>query len=297
MRECFTDGKKKVRFVGFNSDQRERIEELKSKSVELSDCAVKKQKYSDPLEIVVSDKTDIAECAKVITVDADFVSRKTIIMEQIGILNAGEEVQLVGKVCCVGATTVIDNGSQLQEVVVADKTGKCNLTLWAGDVGSLNEDQSYKYSNLKVKRFCNANTLVFGRNSSAVKMDDIGETVPFTKAVCEEHVLDYCEVIGVQCFELVLICISCKGKTQQLEDSLVKCDSCGILQRMENCTLSVYAKLRIRSNKSVVATVSGRGEMLAQICCCNLSDVTSQLLCKSSGFRVVYNDKNVLLDV
>ena len=85
--------------------------------------------------------------------------------------------------CCVGATAVIDNGSQLQEVVVADKTGKCNLTLWAGDVGSLNEDQSYsQFCNLKVNRFCNAN--------AAVKMDDIGETVPFTKAVCEEHELN-----------------------------------------------------------------------------------------------------------
>ena len=43
----------------------------------------------------------------------------------------------------------------------------------------------------------------------------------------------------VQRFERVLICISCKGKTQQLEDSLVKCDSCGMLQRMENCTQCV----------------------------------------------------------
>ena len=94
----FTDGKKNVHFVGFNSDQRESIEELKSKSVELNDCAVKKQKYSDELEVVVSDKTDIAECAKEITVDADFMSGKTIITEQIGIFNAGDEVQLVGKV-------------------------------------------------------------------------------------------------------------------------------------------------------------------------------------------------------
>jgi hypothetical protein len=61
-----SDGKKRMKFVGFQQDKLERPAEItkESEPIVLSNCSVKKTRNGDGLELIVKDQTEISKSPK-----------------------------------------------------------------------------------------------------------------------------------------------------------------------------------------------------------------------------------------
>lgn len=66
-----TDGKKKLRFVGFSPEKAKQIDNFANdqEPVTISNCCIKNAKYGNELEIVVGDYTDISKSTKAFIID------------------------------------------------------------------------------------------------------------------------------------------------------------------------------------------------------------------------------------
>ena len=80
-KRCFdgymSDGKKKMRFVGFRHDQQDKIADLSKggKPVVLSNCSVKVARSGDCLEVIINNSTQVDQSYKEYHVDCKGGSR------------------------------------------------------------------------------------------------------------------------------------------------------------------------------------------------------------------------------
>ena len=60
----------------------------------------------------------------------------------------------------VGEKVEIKSNLYKQDIIVSDATSTTRLTLWQGDIDSLENDESYEIKNLMVKSYNNAKYLI-----------------------------------------------------------------------------------------------------------------------------------------
>jgi hypothetical protein len=269
-KRCFdgymSDGKKKMRFVGFRHDQQDKIADLSKsgKPLLLSNCAVKMARSGDSLEVIVNDSTRVEQSDKKYEVDCKGGVESTDVSKEVTLDKLKDEVQYQTVTVDVKAVEVrevskLDDGRLVQNVVVADRFCTTELALWQDFVGKMVLNKSYKVKNVRVNA----------------------------------------KVIAVSDFASDLMCISCnKGCIKPIEESRAygRCSQCPTTLLLESCKLQVSALLTITSNGFQIK-LSAVDDKLAAIAGVPLNDVNDIALLTAPVFTAVYNNSMIIVEV
>ena len=310
-KKCFdgymSSGKKKMRFVGFRHDQQDKISELskEGKPVLLSNCSVKKARSGDSLEVIVSDHTQVSESEKKYNIDVkgsvestDVTKDVTLgqLMDQVQYQRVNADVEVVE----IGDTTELDDGRQVQNVVVADGAGIVELALWQDFVGKLVLDRSYKLRNVMVKSFKESNSLFTPKeNASITEIGDLKDVVPLGRSIRRTITITKAKVTAVSDFTSDLICVSCnKGRIKPIKESQAygRCFQCPTTVLLSSCKLQISALLTISYNGFQVK-LAAVDDKLAAIAGLPLNEVNDLALLEAPVFTVVYNSNMAIVEV
>ena len=310
-KRCFdgymSDGKKKMRFVGFRHDQQDKITDLSKggKPLVLSNCAVKMSRSGDSLEVIVNDSTRVNQSDKKYEIECMGGMESTDVTKEITLNKLKDEVQYQSvsvkvKVVEVREVHKLDDGRQVQNVVVADHSGTTELALWQDFVGQMVLNKSYEVKNVKVKSFRETYSLFTPKeNVEILEIEDLKEVVNFATPNKPTRMIANAKVIAVSDFASDLICISCnKGSITPIEESRAygRCSQCPTTLLLESCKLQVSALLTIISNGFKIK-LSAVDDKLAAIAGVPLNDINDMALLTAPVFTAVYNNSMVIIEV
>ena len=128
-----TDGKIKVRFVGFDEDKRTRLATFLSKkeAVALQNCQVKMSRDSTEFE-VVNGCTELLQSPKknfdVGNIDLATIDTKNITLDQLDELSDYQRVTVAVKAIRVDEPVHVVGGKRKQEILLSDSSGKSKFT-------------------------------------------------------------------------------------------------------------------------------------------------------------------------
>ena len=135
-----SDDRKKLRFVGFQQDKREKLTEIPKERdpIVLSNCSMKKARSGDSLMLIIHDKTQINKSPKkfeLVLVEDTSVSEE-LSLSQLEDQVPWQRVTIKAKVLEIGDASKLDDGHQVQQVV-ADNTDNVEVALWQEFVEAL----------------------------------------------------------------------------------------------------------------------------------------------------------------
>ena len=79
------------------------------------------------------------------------------------------------KAVCVGDCVEVSGGKKKQDLVVADATGHCRVTIWEEEIGKVEEDVCYRMQGMMVREFCRKKFLSTLKEDCFIKkINDIG---------------------------------------------------------------------------------------------------------------------------
>lgn len=272
-----TDGKKTVRVVSFEPKLRSDIEKAREDGVEVavSKCSVQKGKRPggtecDDLEIIVGSRTNLSKSPKKFKVDETSIascsstsSGATEIraLEEVGDLAVNQRVTLTAKVVDVKASETVHSkmSGQLkkQEVTLADCTAACRAVVWESAVGTVKEDQTYKFMNVTIRSFNGAKFISLSPQSTIEEVADIGEVVDDDVEEGGGGIkVVKGEVVGVVSCERYVSCMECKAKVVDVTATIGACTKCGMKMKLSRCPQRLVARLRIEDEAGATYTVT-----------------------------------------
>ena len=248
-----SDGRKKMRFVGFQHEKQEKLAEITKagEPIVLSNCSVKKARSGDGLELIVNDQTQINKSPKKFELEVQAVLvqdtnvSKEIAINQIKDQLPFQRVTIKAKVLEIRDTSKLDDGRQVQQVVVADDTTTVEVALWQEFVDAVSLGKSYEFGNLMVKTFNDRITSFTPRQNVNIKeIEDLKNVVSLVQSIkCTKSLLN-AKVIAVSDFSSGLVCISCNSgyiKPIQANQEYGRCTQCPTTVLLETCNLRVSA--------------------------------------------------------
>lgn len=145
-----------MRLVGFKRSQRHLLSDFErsSDAVFLENCQVKKARLSEELEVLLKSNTSVCKSPRKFQLPASatspdpFISVKDAVSKPVFY-----KVSFKAKVVTVDEPVKLAGGLTKQELTLADATAPVRLTLWQGDVNTLEVGESYAFENLMVKTF------------------------------------------------------------------------------------------------------------------------------------------------
>lgn len=146
------DDKAQVRVVGFSTALRKRMANFEDSHdpVALQNCRIKKARYSDELEIILSPTTQISKSPKKFQ---QVIKTKSGIITISNIQNMCDydKVSVKAKVLSVHPPVEVGAGLTKQDVAVSDASGAIKITLWESNVNCIKVDISYELTNFSVR--------------------------------------------------------------------------------------------------------------------------------------------------
>ena len=239
-----TDGDSVIRIVGFDKVQRQMLHTYCNQKtpISLKNCQIQRNKYHGKLEVVLKGNTKIEQSS----IEFEIPDMRTIGSPLIPLCNLDEyeeydKVTIRAKVIKVKEPQRIGTGKLKQDIVIADATGKCSLTLWEAYVNTLQLHKSYQLSRVTVKVFMGKHHLSIPFTGSTV--EDISD-IENLDSEDEEQYLSEVTIIGVQQLDTFYTCMNCKKHVEPTTDIGGTCSSCKTTQRLYNPKVS--AKLFIK---------------------------------------------------
>ena len=140
-----SDGKSKVRLVGFSPSQRTRMKNLmeKKQAVKLDDCEIRHARRGQKMEIVLKGNTKIGMSPKKFDFANILIEDEIIPLSGIESKGVFDRVSVRVKVSKVADAAEIPTGKKKQDVVVVDGSGSGKCVLWEEKIGSLKEGKCY----------------------------------------------------------------------------------------------------------------------------------------------------------
>lgn len=131
-------------------------------AIVLSNCLVKKVRLSDDFELIVGNSTVILKSNKNFSID--FSEETTDTLKEISLGDVQDQppyqkMTVNAKIMEIANPFQLEDGRQIQDVVIADATGTAKLSLWENFVHSVTLDKSYKFFNMVIKPFNWTNTI------------------------------------------------------------------------------------------------------------------------------------------
>ena len=285
---ALTDGKTKIRFVGFDGKQQQQLAEFQEKkeAVAIINCEVKPSKWGSELEVLMRKNTELLKSPTKFDIDVtipqptdDF---EEITLDQLKDVSNYKRVTVLAKILSEDKVVELQNGLTKQDYVIGDSTGKATATVWENNVGLFSVGSSYKMAGVMVRVFNGKKYLSVPKEKSSIMIiDDIGavkEDVYVEDVEDEYCVMKNAQVIGVLFLDKYSSCIKpkCKGKIQpQISPSnnIGKCIKCTMTQRIDagRCKEEVSAKLMVEAEE-VINTLTAFTSTLREICQGDISE-------------------------
>ena len=254
-----SDGAKKLRMVSFDTRLRPQLcESLKDRtSVVLNGCSVK-EGQAGSLEIVSNGKTKIERSSREFSIPENLDPRESrdVMVEEIENISLTEAVNVVVKVVAVEKPHNVRAANSWRELtkqdcVVGDVTETVRVVLWEEDVGKLDEDRSYKLTNVIVRMYRGERYLSISDGSVIEEVADIGEIAEPESggaSTSRANVVYGCISAVLGCDDY-LCCVNCRSKVDERSSDLgtVWCSKCSATMRWTRCTSSNMARVIIES--------------------------------------------------
>ena len=161
------DAQHSIPIVGFDPSKQQAlftISNSATKEVKLSNCNLQLNKFTKKPEILVQRRTVVSKSDTNIQVDNPHtVGSTSICLAERSSLNDGDKVNVRIKVINIRDKKKTGKNLTKQEVIIADKTDNAVLTLWEGDMDSLELGESYDLNKITVKIFCGDHTFSYPR--------------------------------------------------------------------------------------------------------------------------------------
>ena len=143
-----------LRFVGFDPRmQQELLAKYDNKEpVIIQNCTLQKSRYGDEMEIVINRSTKIKKSTREFD-NIVQVKTREIAVKELPDLPDFQKVSVTIKVMQVNEKTKIKEGLYKQDVIIADVTAYCRLTLWQEDIGKMEVNKSYNLKDVMVKSY------------------------------------------------------------------------------------------------------------------------------------------------
>ena len=224
----------------------------------LSNCEVKKSRYGDEMEILLTKSTKICTSPRKFESVVSKPDLQFVTLDKINTLPDFTRVTVDIKVLSIDDKVEVKPQLFKQDVTIADSTCAAQLTVWQTDIDKIELDKSYQLQNVAVRTFDNKKYLTPVKSGFAIiEKEDIGataEALPNTSNKLHEA-----QVIGVSSLEIYDECIACKSKVTATKETIGVCSKCSLAQHLEKCIKQLTVKLLIDSNeqrKSLLAFLS-----------------------------------------
>ena len=294
-----TDGKSTMRVYGFDCGVRRKLVEFgeSRNAVVMSNCEVKRSRKGEELEILVTKHTEVEKSEKVFDVESKFgkAGEKVITLKELHDLLPFQRVTVEVKAVRVEEPTEVSGGKKKQDVLVGDSTGTARFTVWEGEIGTVDEDVSYRLSGMMVREFRGKKFLSTSKENSKIeKISDIGDV---EEEVSEEESDQGCttkikdaRVIGVMYLEKYNGCLKCSAKVVPDKDDveLGCCSKCSMMQCVDVSTQELSAQLVIKSANGNV-TLRAFSKTVQDIADKPVNEVTMVVLLKAKPFTLVHH--------
>ena len=200
-----TDGKSKVRFVGFDSKARDKLSDFhqNKEALSLSNCEVKECKYSYDLEVVVRKSSEPrSQSYSKFEVSPNMFDETDdhITMDEIPRLVNYQRVSVKVKVIGEEDATAVKKGLMKQDYnIIANRTGSCKIVTWEDNVGLLQVGNCYELSWLLIRAFKGTKYLSIPKDNFKIEnIDDIEEVDNGTVQLEKNKKLKNVTIIGVK---------------------------------------------------------------------------------------------------
>lgn len=179
----------------------------------------------------------------------------------------------------------LQDGRRLQPVIIADSGGTAKFTLWENEIGALEVEHSYKFTNMMVTSYAEIRGLTYPKQGGKFELiEDIGN-VQAAEDAPKTHSLSNAIVVAVRSFKSCRTCVVCKGEVESRQD-FARCVSCNTLQQIDRCKMQVAAKLMIEANGFPI-TLNVYDQILAEIAKTTLANVSEEALLIAPRFSLI----------
>ena len=290
-----SDGKKSIRFIGFDSHTNEQLMsyQRKGESVAIKNCTVKTGP-TDEIELFINRTTKIEYSPKKIAVKPIVIPDKTIL--EVLALEDGVIVNLKAKVLSAEPPRVVSKGL-VQDIIVTDGCSTIGITAWEENTNKLEEFKSYKFENLYTRSYQGVKTLTLSRNSSySIINDEIQAQDPTHGDM--EHMVD-ARIVGVQNFCIYLPCLNCNSNlplSTHFNTAVrsLRCTSCSVLQSIDEREYEVSTNI-IASNGTTKKNLRMCTELILKVLDIKdgkLHDDMEESLLKTPTLDISYTERN-----
>ena len=246
----------KLRLVGFLSDHQRKLSNFfKSKTpINLRNCQIKEAREGTKMEVMLKTTTEIIESEKGIDPSSftfdDINTAVFITLSQLSTMHNFQRVSV--KITVLDTTTpcYVTGQKKKQDVIIADATANAKLTLWEDYVDELEISKSYSLENITVREYASNKYLSLPKDGFSISsIEDIGPVDDeYTKIDDHLMLLESAVIIGVPQLDSYKSCLACKARVEPDaieadKPPLGRCTKCGMLQRFNQCSEQLSAKL------------------------------------------------------
>lgn len=195
----------------------------------VNNCEIKRSRYMDKLEVLLKKGTEVVKADKVINIDhnqneANQNDSDIVVLANIRDLPLFKRVTVTVKAVFVSEPVEIKGGRRKQDVVIADPTGRCRLTVWEEQIGKVKEQHCYSMQGLMIREFQGKKMLTTSKEDCTINkiedtsciqdIDDNNNTDELSTGLIKQTV----KVIAVNKIDHYLSCFKCGGKVTIDED-------------------------------------------------------------------------------
>ena len=292
-----------MRFVGWNKKQHQAIQAYHDKNTTpvLDHCKVQLGKRSFRPEIILKEKTTILPSPKKIKNEDSKTEDNPIVnftLNQLEETKLHTSINFRAKVLSLSPPFTINHlGKKKQEVIVADKTGQCEMTVWEDNINNLIQSKSYIFTNMNIYEFKGKRVINMEKHlSKFAEIPDI-EDVISVETKPSTTIMENATVIAVLDLKDYRMCVSCKGKVDPYKDDMAICSKCLAQQKIDFCAKAQSARLLLKTAKGL-RNVTIFTENLTKMVGGKNAEITREDILKSEPFNAIVSEgSEVIQDI
>lgn len=275
--------------VCFSQKKRSRIESCAKikKPVKIKKFRLEMKSNSE--DIVIDESSEIEECP-----DIDFTRKQlptNFSITQLKTVCVGQLVTVKAKVATLQEIKEVNNGTlKFTEAILIDPTDSIKITIWEDHIGSIEQDKTYNFQNIRVKK----NTLTNEVYVNTAKGDTT--TISVTNDFQQQLALplsDYSnitvqgEIWTVNRVNMYHSCFKCHKKVQLSNQKYLECNNCKIAQKPKACKKEWVIALTFLYNNTKVDVTMFTNIVLLILKQTHISEAT--LTCPDDLKSIIFN--------
>ena len=297
-----TDGKKKIRLIGFNQQQQKQLEDfgLQQSPVKLTDCVVQKSTYSGNFEIKLTDQTKIQESPVKNFQIPESSSAEFSSISEVQEMRNYDKINLQIKVVKVQPPTRVPSGKEKQDLLVGDKTGCIKLTVWQEEVGKFETNHCYKLDHVAVRVYDDIKFISYPKDGATfAEIPDIGEVHTEYDETEFDSPNDFHKAVvsGVSRIFKYRSCLKCRSKIEPTTSCYGRCRSCNMLQNLDKVKETFSAVLMITKEDGKTVEMQAFERELRTIAQIEKDNLEEENLLEGKPFSFKVNQRDIITNV